>query len=125
MFVSIKQIMIIKKFNFNQFQSEFYRKVGKKYSRIMIFPPIDWCDFNAGKLSISNFQKVLLNIFLKSASMMFHPCPFEGRHTFFNVTPDVKIFEVFQLGTYKFTIKMTDSNNRTLFALSTHLTLTN
>jgi hypothetical protein len=70
-------------------------------------------------------QKVVMHTFLKSAKMLFHPCPFEGRHTFFNITPPSQVFNILRPGTLKFSIVALDAVNNTLFSLATYLKVTN
>ncbi|KAL7049628.1 hypothetical protein ACKWTF_003796 [Chironomus riparius] len=115
------EIFINKPLNTFFFQYEIYRKTGKKYTRYGATPPIDWCKFNAGNLKILSFQKILINTFLKPAKMLFHPCPFQGKHTFFNVTPPKQVYDVFQPGTRRFLMLAFDSENTTMFSLTTHL----
>ncbi|KAL7049627.1 hypothetical protein ACKWTF_003795 [Chironomus riparius] len=107
------------------FLYETYRKLGKKFSRTNSNAYIDLCQLNAGKIQIMNFQKIMMNTFLKSAKMLFHPCPFEGKHTFFNITPPSQVYNVLMPGTLKFSICVLDATNTTLFSLTSYLKVTN
>lgn len=121
-FGDLKKLNYLKKTPyFDQFQYEIYRKIGEKYLRYGATPPIDWCKFNEGQNQMLNFQKIIINTLLKSAKMLFHPCPFQGKHTFFNITPPKQVYEIFQPGIRRFLILMIDSDNKTVFSLTTHL----
>lgn len=102
-----------------------YRKRGNKYFRTIANAYIDLCQFNAGNVKMINFQKIMMNTFLKSAKMLFHPCPFEGKHTFFNISPPNQVYSILNPGSIKFKLLFFDSSNYTLFSLTTFLKVTN
>jgi hypothetical protein len=51
---------------------ESFRKTGSKYVSIFKVQPINWCDFNAGKIKLMNFQKLIIAGIRKTAPRFFH-----------------------------------------------------
>lgn len=101
-----------------QFQFDFFQIRKNGLFQVFKSPAVDWCKFNKGDIQLVSFQKVFINAFRKTAPMLFHQCPFEGRHVFKNVTANKSVVNMIPLGSYKIVINGIDKDNCSIMTVS-------
>ena len=111
-----------KKFFKFQIKVEYFfnRVAGSSYFPVFQTPILDWCKLNDPnqKKNLKSYEKVLMKSVRKTASALFHPCPFEGRHTIFNATCEKDILENFPIGNYKLFVTFSNQKDGQLLFLN-------
>ncbi|CAG9800452.1 unnamed protein product [Chironomus riparius] len=102
---------------------EIFQKRGNKYFQFYKAQPIDWCKLNKPNFKLISIQKFYIEILSKPFKGLFHPCPFEGRHRFDNISLLPEVLNVVSSKSMQIVFQISDSKNFMLFSLTTNLIL--
>ena len=99
-------------------QFDFFYKKGNKFVQIIKSPPIDWCQLNSGKFALISFQKAIIKAARSTVPELFHPCPYEGKHTLFNISPKHDVIEMFPPGDFKVYAMIIDKSKNKVLSIT-------
>jgi len=107
-----------------QVQVDVFQKRGSKFFQFYKASPINWCHLNDPNFQLVTLQKFFIQILSKPLKRLFHPCPFEGRHSFSNITFSPDALHIGATKSLQIIFRIIDSDNFTLFIFSTNFIIT-
>ena len=99
---------------------KFYHKRGNKYFEIFKTPLIDWCKMADKRYQGANFQKFIMKSLQASVPHFFQKCPFQGKYSLFNITSSKDVVEIFPLGAFKLTLRVSDLTEKNILTVTFH-----
>ncbi|KAL7049631.1 hypothetical protein ACKWTF_003799 [Chironomus riparius] len=97
---------------------KFHHKRGNKLFEIFKTPLIDWCKMMDGRYQAANFQKFVVKSLQASAPNFYQKCPYQGKYTLFNVTSSKDVVEIFPIGSFKLSIRISDIKEKNIVTFS-------